>query len=360
MRYHCATPAYPDYIPNPFFCKLKGEMMDHNEMYPLTFEPVFRDYIWGGRNLETRFGRRLPPGIVAESWDISGHPSSPTPVDAGPLAGLTLPQVQDRWGERLVGTRSGWATDRGKFPLLVKLLDANQPLSVQVHPPDEYALAHENGELGKTEMWYVLDARPGAELIYGLSRQTTLSEFRAALEQGHLDDLLHHLPIRPGDAIFVPTGTVHALLDGAVVAEIQQNSDTTYRVYDWGRVGADGRPRPLHIDKALDVIDWRMIRPTACRPVLVQDENGLRRAEISRCPYFVVEQVKLESGTNYCGQCDGSTWEVWGCVSGQAQVQWRGDPLTLAAVRFALLPAALGEFAICADGPAVLLRAYAP
>lgn len=334
--------------------------MNDSHIYPLTFEPVFRDYIWGGRMLETRFGRTLPPGIVAESWDISGHPSSPTPVDAGPLKGLTLPQVQDRLGEALVGTRSSWATDRDKFPLLVKLLDANRPLSVQVHPPDEYALAHENGELGKSEMWYVLYAAPDARLIYGLARQTNAQEFRAALEAGTLPDLLHYLPIREGDAILVPTGTVHALLEGAVVAEIQQNSDTTYRVYDWGRLGADGQPRPLHIDKALEVIDWTMIRPTAYSPTVVEDANGIRRAEISRCRYFVVEQVILGAGAAYHRTCDGRTFEIWGCVEGQAEVQWAGDPVVLPAVRFCLLPAALRAFTICAEQPATLLRAYAP
>jgi mannose-6-phosphate isomerase len=237
--------------------------MATNDIYPLTFEPVFRDYIWGGRNLETRFGRALPPGIVAESWDISGHPSSSTRVDHGPMARLTLPEVQAHLGTALVGTRSRWATDRDKFPLLVKLLDANRPLSVQVHPPDAYALEHENGELGKTEMWYVLYAKPSAQLVYGLSQKTTAEAFRLALQDGTLNEYLHYLSIQQGDAIFVPTGTIHALLEGAVVAEIQQNSDTTYRVYDWGRVGADGKPRPLHIDKALDVINFDMVRPRA-------------------------------------------------------------------------------------------------
>jgi len=329
-------------------------------VYPLTFEPLFRNYIWGGRNLEALFGRKLPPGIVAESWDISAHPSSPTRVDSGPLAGLTLPQVQDRLGEALVGTRSRWATDRGRFPLLVKLLDANCRLSVQVHPSDPYALAHEDGELGKTEMWYVLHAKPGAELIYGLSRKTTPASFRAALEDGTLSDLLHCLPIKAGDAILVPTGTLHALLGGVVVAEIQQNSDTTYRVYDWGRAGTDGMLRPLHVDKALAVIDFDRVCPQAYRPVVVAESNGLRRAEISRCRYFVVEKVELEGEAAYCGRCDGSTFEIWGCLSGQAEVRWAGDPLPLAVVRFALLPAALGDFALQADGRATLLRAYTP
>ena len=329
-------------------------------IYPLTFEPVFRDYIWGGRNLETRFGRTLPPGIVAESWEISGHPSSSTVVDAGALAGLSLPEVQARLGERLVGVRSSWATDRDKFPLLVKLLDANRRLSVQVHPPDDYALAHENGELGKTEMWYVLHAEPGAELIYGLARQTTREAFRAALDGGQLTELLHSLPIQVGDAIYVPTGTVHALLEGAVVAEIQQNSDTTYRVYDWGRLGNDGKPRPLHIEKALDVIDFDMVAPQAVDPVVVADDQGVQRREISRCAYFCVEEVQLDAGAAYEGQCDGSTFEIWGCVQGEADLSWEGDPVSLPAIRFVLLPAALGAFRIEAGGGATLLRAYAP
>jgi mannose-6-phosphate isomerase len=333
--------------------------MSDREIYPLTFAPVFRDYIWGGRTLETRFGRTLPPGIVAESWEISGHPSSPTAVDSGPLAGMTLPQVLACLGARLVGTRSRWATDRAKFPLLVKLLDAHRRLSVQVHPPDEYALAHE-GDLGKTEMWYVLYAQPDTELVYGLAQDVTREEFRAALAEGQLSAYLHRLEIEPGDAVFVPTGTVHALLEGAVVAEIQQNSDTTYRVYDWDRVGADGAPRPLHIDKALDVIDFAMVRPSTVTPLVVEETAGLRRAEISRCQYFVVEEVRLDAGAAYHGQCDGTTFEIWGCVEGSASLDDGDAPVRLPAVRFVLLPAALGAFSVRAENQAVLLRAYAP
>ena len=333
--------------------------MTEQQLYPLTFAPVFRDYFWGGRNLETRFGRRLPSGVVAESWEISGHPSSPTAVDTGPLAGLTLPEVQALLGERLVGTRSRWATDRGRFPLLVKLLDANRRLSVQVHPPDAYALANEGGELGKAEMWYVLYAKPGAELIYGLSQPTTREGLRAALQEGRLLDYLSRLSIEAGDAIYVPPGTVHALLEGVVVAEVQQNSDTTYRVYDWGRLGTDGQPRPLHVDKALDVIDLDRVCPQAYTPVLVAAELDVRRAEISRCPYFVVEKVELTGGV-FHGQCDHSTFEIWGCVAGEALLDWAGDPLSLPSVRFVLLPAALGPFSLRAGEPTVLLRAYVP
>ena len=224
-------------------------------LYPLTFTPQFRDYLWGGRTLE-QFGRQLPPGIVAESWEISGHPSSPTAVDAGAYRGRLLTDLVVELGRDLVGRRSQDALARGKFPLLVKLLDARQDLSVQVHPDDEYALAHEGGELGKTEMWYVLRAEPGARLIYGLRRGVTPGQVADALRRGEVEAVFAYLPVRAGDAIFVPAGTVHALMAGLVVVEIQQNSDTTYRIFDWGRRGPDGQPRALHIDKALDVIDF--------------------------------------------------------------------------------------------------------
>ncbi len=230
--------------------------MHEPKIYPLTFTPVLRDYIWGGRRLETLYGRELPAGIVAESWEISGHPVASTAADAGYWAGQALPAIQAALGEKLTGSRAAWALARAKFPLLVKLLDANQDLSVQVHPDDAYALAHEGGELGKTEMWYVLHADPGAELILGVRPGTTREAFRAALEAHRLETVLQRVPIRPGQAVSIPAGTVHALLAGTVMSEIQQNSDATYRVDDWGRVGADGKPRPLQVDKALDVIDF--------------------------------------------------------------------------------------------------------
>ena len=334
--------------------------MSEEQIYPLTFDPVFRDYIWGGRNLEKLYGRELPPGLIPESWEISGHPSSPTTVNAGPLEGWTVLQVQEQLGEQLVGTRSKWATCRDRFPLLVKLLDAHRRLSVQVHPPDEYAFVHEACELGKAEMWYVLHAEPDARLIFGLAQRMDRESFRQALEGNALDGVLHHLPIRSGDAIMVPSGAVHALLGGCVVVEVQQNSDTTYRVYDWGRVGADGTPRPLHIQEALDVIDFEFVQPQAYPARVLVQEEGLCRTEIGSCPYFNVERVSLSAGAQVRGQCDGSTFEIWGCISGQSTLEWAGAPVRLPAIQFTLLPAALGEFSLRADRPATLLRAYAP
>ncbi len=334
--------------------------MSSKLLYPLTFTPALRDYVWGGRNLEKLYGRQLPPGPTAESWEISGHPTAPTRVDAGPLAGQLLPDVLAELGANLAGARARWALDRGKFPLLVKLLDAEERLSVQVHPPDDYALVHENGELGKTEMWYVLHARPGAQLILGLRPGVTPEAFCQAMADHTLEACLHHLPVKAGDAVFVPTGAVHAILEGIIAAEIQQNSDMTYRVYDWGRVGVDGKPRPLHLDKSLAVINFQCVEPGPYRPVLVAAEDGVTRYEISRCEYFVVEKVTLARGAVYAGRTGGETLEIWGTVDGQSELTWAGDPVPLPAIRFCLVPARLGDFAARAIEPATLLRVYLP
>ncbi len=328
--------------------------------YPLTFTPQLRDYIWGGRNLETLYQRPLPPGSTAESWEISGHPTAATVIDNGPLAGLSLPQALAQFGQALTGQNARWALERNKFPLLVKLLDATQNLSVQVHPNDAYALRHENGELGKTEMWYVLHAQPEAQLVFGLKPDVTPEIFRRAVETNTLENYLHYLPIKAGDAIFVAAGSIHALLAGAVVAEIQQNSDLTYRVYDWGRVGADGRARPLHLEQAMAVTNFAQVEPGLAPAQRIHAENGLSRAEISRCDYFVVEEVTLAPGATFAGRTYGSSLEIWGVVAGNASLTGGGVTVELPAVRFGLIPAALGDFSVQAHTGCTMLRVYLP
>lgn len=329
-------------------------------IYPLTFAPTLRPYVWGGRSLETVLGRELPPGITAESWEISGHGAASTRVEHGPWAGTSLAELLSALGERLVGANAAGMLARNKFPLLVKILDAHRNLSVQVHPNDAYALAHENGDLGKVECWYVLHAEPGAALVYGLKAGVTREAFAQAVASDTLEGLLHTVAIAPGDVAFLPAGTVHALLAGAMVIEIQQNSDSTYRVYDWGRPGVDGKPRALHIAKALDVIDWGVVEPGLVTPRLISDSNGCKAWELVRCPQFAVDKVSLATGAALKGACTGATFEIWGCVSGEVEVHWAGEPLTLSRVKFALLPAALGEYEVSARGDSVLLRAWAP
>ena len=326
-------------------------------IYPLIFEPELRHYIWGGRNLADLFGRKLPPGRTAESWEISGHPSSPTRVAAGYWKGKTLPEVMRHLGTKLVGSHSQDMLQRGRFPLLVKLLDAHDNLSVQVHPDDDYAREHEN-DLGKPELWCVLYAEPGAELIYGLKRGVDRRRFVEGLHNGSVQELLHHLPVKEGDVVSVPTGTLHAIMSGIVVAEVQRNSDATYRVYDWDRVDDEGNPRELHVDDALNVIDWNQVEPGKASPVILRDEPGLKQSLMVSCPQFVLESLDIEAGHSFAGTCDGSTFEIWGCISGEAEIRSAAEPVALPAVRFALLPAALGDYTIVAKEKSRLMRIY--
>jgi len=322
-------------------------------LYPLTFTPILKNYIWGGRNLE-RLNRALPEGIIAESWEIAGHDDGTTIVDNGYYAGTPLVELQAELGLNLIGSKNQWAHERGKFPMLVKLLDANRPLSVQVHPNDEYARANEGNSLGKTEMWVVLHARPGAHLILGVKKGTTPELFRQAIKDGNLEQYLHYLPVKTGDHICVPAGSLHAIMDGTLIAEIQQNSNLTYRVYDWNRVGADGKPRALHIDKSLEVINFAQVEPGLCPPQLVADDNGVRRWKLCSDSYFTVERLEMAAGAEYHGVCNGETLEIWGVIEGEAVV----NDLQLDAVRFSLLPAAMGAFTVKANSDSILLRSF--
>lgn len=328
--------------------------MTNNSIYPLLFEPVLKDYIWGGRSLERLYGRSLPEGITAESWEIAGHEDGTTRVRNGHFAGLLLTDVLKELGLDLIGQNNAWAHERNKFPLLVKLLDANQPLSVQVHPDDAYALAHEGNELGKTEMWYVLSATSGAALILGVQPEVTPELFRKGIKEGNLEQYLRKLPVTKGDTVCVPAGTVHAILEGVVIAEIQQNSNTTYRVYDWNRVGSDGKPRPLQIAKALDVIDFSSMQPGIMRPEIIYDQHGIRRSRLCSNSYFTTEKVELADGASFSGHCDGSTLEIWGVVNGDASVAG----VIINTIQFVLLPAALGDYSIEAGRACTLLRTY--
>ncbi len=322
-----------------------------NRIYPLSFEPICKDYIWGGRNLETKLGREIPAGIVAESWEIAAHPNGQTKVTAGPLAGHTLGALQAHLGERLLGSDD----DAVGFPLLIKLLDANRWLSVQVHPDDAYARAHA-GELGKTELWIILHAEPGAELIYGLKAGVDQERFAHATRTGAIARTLHRVPVQAGDVVFVPAGTVHALGPGMIVAEIQQNSDTTYRLYDWDRTGADGKPRPLHIQRALEVIDWQMVEPSLVRPRILSAPDGWAREELARCPYFQVERLTGQPGAVWADHCNGENYQIWAALSGGASIHWAEAPVEMRGISWLLLPAALGAFEVRAETDCVLLR----
>jgi mannose-6-phosphate isomerase len=324
------------------------------KLYPLLFEPVLKDYIWGGRNLETILGRTLPPGKIAESWEIAAHEDGTTAVANGRFAGTPLTNLHQQLGPDLIGSNNQWAQERDKFPLLVKLLDAHQPLSVQVHPDDAYALAHEGNELGKAEMWVVLRASEEAAVILGVTPQTTRRAFRQAIDTGNLEPFLHRIPVKAGDVVCVPARSLHAIMGGLLIVEIQQNSNTTYRVFDWNRLQADGTPRALHVDRAMDVINFDQVAPGLCRPALISDQDGVRRHRLCHNRYFTTERVEISPGGEFVGECNGRSLEIWGVLDGQAMI----NDLTLTAVRFTLLPAALGNFTVRAKTDTTLLRTY--
>jgi mannose-6-phosphate isomerase len=323
------------------------------KLYPLTFTPVLKDYIWGGRNLEN-LGRVLRPAKTGESWESAAHEDGTAVVNNGSFAGQSLTAVHQALGLDLIGSNNAWAQERNKFPLLIKLLDANRPLSVQVHPNDTYALEHEGNELGKTEMWVVLQAEPDGAIIFGVKPGTTPDKFRQGILDGDLEQYLHTIPVKAGDVVCVPAGSLHAILGGLIIAEIQQNSNTTYRVYDWNRVGTDGMGRPLHIDKAMDVINFNQVEPGLCQPELVHEGGGVQRWRLCHNRYFVTERVEMAAGSTFNGRCDGSTLEIWGVIEGSVAINGVG----LTAVQFSLLPAALGPFKVEAASPATLLRSY--
>lgn len=327
---------------------------------PLTFKPRLKDYLWGGRELERLFGRDLPEGVTAESWEISGHPAGVSVVDSGQLAGKDLPGLVAEFGVDLVGRRGTQAVARGEFPLLVKLLDASHALSVQVHPDDDYAAAHGQEDPGKTEMWYILHAEPGARIIHGLKRGTDRAMLRRAVAESRVQDILNRVRVRSGDAILMPAGTVHGILSGIVLVEIQQCSDTTFRIHDWGRVGPDGQPRELHVDQAMDAIHFGRARTGSDARRVAAGGRGVRRGVLTECEHFNVERIMIEAGAGFEADLTGDTFEIWGLLSGTGRIESTESELTLEAVQFVLLPATMGAFELQATTDLVALRTYLP
>ncbi|MBO9608007.1 MAG: class I mannose-6-phosphate isomerase [Paenibacillaceae bacterium] len=320
--------------------------------YPLQFAPEFKERVWGGRALE-QFGLTLPPGHIGEGWMIGDHPNGTTRVANGELAGLGLDEVRRTYGAELFGAK-GVASGNGRFPLLIKLLDCQDDLSVQVHPSDNYE-GLPKGELGKTEMWYVLDAKPGAKIIYGLKPGSTRESFAAAVEEGRILDTLQEVSVAPGDTFYIPAGTVHALGAGVLVAEIQQNSDTTYRLYDYDRPGLDGKPRELHIADSLRVTAFDNAGASRSSTAGSAPNEWL---QLAASPYFIVEKAAIEGSLAAATTPDSFTIVV--VCDGEGELAW-GDGANaqpLAAGQCYLLPAALGGYAI--GGKLTVLRSYLP
>lgn len=259
------------------------------KLYPMKLIPATKDIIWGGRRLIDSYNKSCGTERLAESWELTVRPDGMSVVANGEYAARTLGEFIDAAGADVIG--KGYDGDR--FPLLIKLIDARDRLSIQVHPSDEYSQRNEN-EYGKTEMWYIVEADEGAELVFGLSSDYTPEKFKAALDAGRVEDMLHRVKVHAGEVYFIPSGLVHAIGAGILICEIQQNSNVTYRVYDYNRPGADGKPRPLHVEKALDVI----VNYTPAEIEALRFSRGVKPSDdssalLAACDKFVVTRYDV-------------------------------------------------------------------
>jgi len=312
------------------------------------FRPVYKDYLWGNTRLPALLGREAAEGIYAESWEVSTHPDGESIVANGELAERTFSEIIKIAGTDILGT----SVAGEDFPLLIKLIDAAQPLSVQVHPNDKNAQSAQ-GE-PKTEMWYFLSDEP-AQVYCGLKPGTTREEFLAANEREALETVLRRVPAEKGGAVFVPGGRVHAIDAWCLILEVQQNSNTTYRVYDWGRVDANGNPRETHLEKALQVIDFDDPADPLCSPV----EVAQGRRNICTSPYFVLDEVTLDGPLSQ--QAAGDRFRVLFSADAAFEIQYNEDAIErIPRATSVLVPANLGAYTIRTDVPIKLLEISVP
>lgn len=323
---------------------------------PLRFEPVLKRYLWGGRRLGDLFAKRIgPENDYAESWELVDREPEQSRVVAGPLAGKTLRELLQDYPQEVLGRH----VPLPRFPLLVKLLDAAQLLSVQVHPNDAQAGRMTPPDLGKTEVWHVLAAQPGSKLYAGLKQGIDRQRLEQALRVGQVEPCLHAIEPRVGDTIFIPPGTVHALGAGVVIAEFQQSSDVTLRLFDWNRVGADGKPRPLHIDAALPIIDYSFgpIQVLRSSPVPALPFDSVATQELVVCEKFV---LKRHSFSGHWRRPNDQRFRILMVIEGELRAAC--DPLDASCTpgTTLLMPAALGEIELFADSTATVLECYLP
>ncbi len=323
------------------------------ELYPFLLEPAYKDYIWGGSRIPSRFNRNQPEGIYAESWELSDRPEGMSLVANGSLKGQSLSALISRFGKELLG----YGIQSTSFPLLVKLIDAKERLSIQVHPDDASA-ALGIGE-AKTETWHILDAPKGGQVFAGLKPGVTEANFLDALKAGKLEGTLQAIPVTAGDTIFIPGGRVHAICEGMLILEVQQNSNTTYRVYDWGRVDKAGKPRELHVEQALKVIHWSDNAPVKTTPRPISEKPGARVTELVVSPYFLLE--KLDISAPFFVRHDSASFHALFNEKDDFQILSESGTETIPGGRTCLIPAKLNRYTLKPTGKqASVLRISVP
>lgn len=308
-------------------------------MEMVKLSPFVADNIWGGTRLITEYGIKTDKDPAAEAWVLSCHPAGPSTVLNGEFEGKTLQEVY-------LADKSICGTKGEKyefFPLLIKFIDAKRDLSIQVHPDDEYAMRVE-GEYGKTEAWYILDCEPDAELILGFNRNVTVEEFKKAAQSDEMMSICNRVKVKKGDVFFIESGTMHAICKGILLAEVQQNSNTTYRIYDYGRLGKDGKPRELHVDKAADVTNL-------CPPTIPDSSSrelerfdNATRSKLTSCDLFTMYELSVDG--EYSSVCDGQSFVSLLCLEGSATIECNGEALSAKKGESIFIPAGKGKFTI--------------
>lgn len=311
-------------------------------MYPIKFKNIYFNKIWGGRDLEL-FRDNLPEGPIGESWDLACHSHGMSVVKNGEFKGKKLDELIKLKGAELIGTK----ISRESFPLLIKLINAKDKLSVQVHPEDKYAMETE-GEMGKTEVWYVVEALPGANLVVGTKEGCTKEQFKKAIEEGNLEEYMNKISVKKGEVYFVKSGLVHAIGEGVIIAEIQQNSDTTYRAYDYNR------GRELHIEKAMDVINLDL-KGKRSLGVTVEG-NGYRKTHYCVCDKFSLELYEVYS--EFLESSDEERFYVFTCVDGEGKIMYDNGFESIEKGESIFIPASLGNYRV--EGNLKLIKSYVP
>lgn len=300
-----------------------------------------KDYLWGGNRLREEYGKKLDSDKIAESWELSCHKDGQSVIEGGEFDGKTLSELIEAKGKTAA---LGTNCDRFEyFPILIKLIDAKDNLSVQVHPSNEYALKAE-GEYGKTEMWYIVDCNEGAELLYGFKHEISKEEFAERIANNTLLEVANNVPVHKGDVFFIESGTLHAIGSGILIAEIQQNSNTTYRVYDYGRVGKDGKPRELHVEKALDVTERIPPKyPTTAQGAPEKVEGGIKTL-LRSCEYFNVNKLEVDGTMTL--NADEKSFKSLLFLDGNAEIKDADGVQTAVKGESFFVPAGSGEFTI--------------
>ena len=302
---------------------------------PIKLNPVFKEIIWGGNRLKTEYNKESDLNNIAESWELTVRPDGMNTIASGDDQGKTLEKFIQENGDSVVSN-----IEQPFFPLLIKFIDAEDNLSVQVHPDDSYALEKANS-LGKTEMWYIIDAKPGAQLVYGLKQGVTNEEFAEAIKSNKVEEKLNYVDVKKGDVFFIPSGLVHAIGSGILLAEIQQNSNITYRVYDYNRVGKDGKKRDLHVEDALNVIVNRTEEEIEKYRF---STNAKSENLLASCEYFVVEKHSINNDCRFLANAESFISVL--CLDGNGKIIYNDEIFPVCKGDSYFIPANLGEFTI--------------